>query len=164
MPKLKHYDDEGTARFITICCYRRMDYLADPIAAESLIAELDSMRHKYSIKILAYVIMPNHAHLVLLPPDKVKLGIVIGETKSRMAREYFAKIDTANRGEHVFWQKRCYDHNCRNIESIKEKITYCHNNPVRRGLVESAADYRWSSYNWYLGARDVPLRIDEIEI
>jgi putative transposase len=164
MPKLKHYDGEGTARFITLCCYRQMKYLSDPKAAELFMAKLDSMRRAYSIKILAYVIMPEHAHLVLLPSDNVKLGLVIGETKSRMAREYFAKINADNRGPNVFWQKRCYDHNCRFADVVREKINYCHNNPVKRDLVTEPGEYIWSSYNWYMGKRDVPLEIDGFEM
>ncbi|MGH8014614.1 MAG: hypothetical protein ACREBV_00290 [Candidatus Zixiibacteriota bacterium] len=44
-----------------------------------------------------------------------------------------------------------------------EKINYCHNNPVRRGLAFEPSDWRWSSYNWYIGERDVPIEIDEFE-
>ncbi|MEW5797058.1 MAG: hypothetical protein AB1772_11945, partial [Candidatus Zixiibacteriota bacterium] len=29
-------------------------------------------------------------------------------------------------GRRVFWQKRCYDHNCRSIDATIEKINYCH--------------------------------------
>jgi len=35
--------------------------------------------------------------------------------------------------------------------------------PVKRGLVTDPGNYRWSSHNWYLGWRDVPLTIDGME-
>lgn len=51
--------------------------------------------------------------------------------------------DTSNRGisAHAppFCQRRCYDHNCTTIDSVREKVHYC----------------------WYHRRRDVPLRIDE---
>lgn len=108
--------------------------------------------------------MPEHIHLVIRPPEIMKLGLVIREIKSKMAREYFSKERISTSGKNVFWQKRCYDHNCRNTESVKEKITYCHNNPVKRGLVSEPGEYRWSSYNWYIGRRDVPILLDEYEM
>lgn len=92
----------------------------------------------------------------------MKLGLVIREIKSKMAREFFAALALQIPGPRVFWERRCYDHNCRSVETTKEKINYCHNNPVRRGLVTEPGEYVWSSYNWYQGKRDVPLEIDEV--
>ena len=107
--------------------------------------------------------MPEHVHLVLLPPEGMKIGLVIGEIKSRMAREYFALTIPDISGTKVFWQKRCYDHNCKSTGSVREKIEYCHNNPVKRGLVKEPGDYKWSSYNWYQGEKNVPLEMDEVD-
>ena len=43
---------------------------------------------------------------------------------------------------------------------IWQKINYIHNNPVKSGLVESAAEYRWSSFHcFYLGESE-PLKVD----
>ena len=163
MPKLRHYDDLGTARFVTFCCYRLGEYLSDSRALELLIKYINEGRTKHGFHLLGYVIMPEHVHLVLLPPDGMKLGLVIREIKSRMAREYFALTANRTLGTRVFWQKRCYDHNCRSADTVREKIIYCHNNPVKRGLAREPGGYRWSSYNWYQGKRDVPLAMDEVE-
>ena len=90
MPKLKHFDNLGTARFVPFGCFRQGRYLSDPRARELLIKHIDEARKKHGFKLLGYVIMPEHVHLVLLPPDGMKLGSVIREIKSKMAREYFA--------------------------------------------------------------------------
>lgn len=164
MPRLKHYDDLGTARFVTFCCYRMEANLSDSLSRDLLIENIRQARLKHGFKLMAYVIMPEHVHLVLWPPDGMKLGLVIREIKSKMARKYFALTMPEITGTRVFWQKRCYDHNCRTPESVREKIKYCHNNPVRRGLAQEPGNYEWSSYNWYQGKRDVPLTIDEVEI
>ncbi len=118
--------------------------------------------------------MPEHVHLVLWLPDKIKLGSVVGELKSKSARRMLPLlIDTRGRpadrltahraGESrlVFWQIRCYDHNCRGPQTVKEKIEYCHKNPVSRGLAKGPEGWRWSSYNWYAGETDVPIAMDE---
>ena len=238
MTKLRHYDNEGTARFVTFSTYRGGDYLLEPDVPELFIRHLEAARSKHDLKLLGYVIMPDHVHLVLLSPPGVKLGLVVREIKSRMAREYFAGIgripsspdsdhlrNASNSGrphlepfsgrpriasilgrsqlapfsgrpqlavgnnrerklssdcpplacppsravgnsqtaQRVFWQKRCYDHNCRSTAVVKQKIEYCHLNPVRGRLVASPGDYKWSSYNWYRGEGDVPLHMDAYE-
>lgn len=161
MPRLKHYDNLGTVRFVTLCCYHFRPHFIDDSAAHLFIKHLDAARKKYGFRLLAYVIMPEHVHLVLLPPDDMKLGMVIREIKSKMAREYFVAAKPDAGEAHVFWQKRCYDHNCRTIDAIRQKMVYCHNNPVRRGLARNPAGYSLSSYCWYQGKRDVPILMDE---
>ncbi len=131
---------------------------------ELLLKQIEQARLKYRFKLLAYVLMPEHVHLVMWPPDGMKMGRVIGEIKSKMAREYFALTMPSTKGKKVFWQKRCYDHNCRTADTIREKIEYCHKNPVKRGLVAGPGEYVFSSFNWYRGEREVPLLMDEVEI
>ena len=165
MPKLRHYDNEGTARFVTFCCYRNLPFLDSEVAKRLLLEELNRTRRKHGFKLLAYVIMPEHVHLVLHPPDGMPLGLVVREMKSRSARRWFAEEMSGRQGDkRVFWQKRCYDHNCRTPEATLEKIRYCHANPVRRGLVAEPGEYYWSSYNCYLGVKDVALEVDRFEM
>jgi len=121
--------------------------------------------------------MPEHVHLVLLPLENLKLGRIIGTLKSVSGFKSLTYL-RANEPETIkllqrfeggkikeaFWQKRCYDHNCRTIETTLGKIKYCHKNPVFRGLAQDPADWTWSSYNWYIGRRDVPLEMDEYPV
>jgi putative transposase len=161
VPKLKHFDSTGTARFITFICYRREPSLVDEKAKGILAHYIDQTRQKYKFRILGYVFMPDHVHLVIHPIDGTPIGKVIREIKSLSAREWFKdKLFESPEAKRVFWQKRCYDHNCRTTVDTREKITYCHNNPVLRNLVDEPAKWEWSSCNWYLGSRDVPLKID----
>ena len=162
MTKLRHWDDFGTARFVTFSCFYRQPHLERPGAKQILIEEIARARDKHNFKLIGYVLMPEHVHLVLLPPDGMSLGLVIREIKSRSAKRYFAVSQIAPAtSKRVFWQRRCYDHNCRSIDSVREKVRYCHQNPVKRGLVDEAKDWEWSSYNWYRGRQDVPLSVDE---
>jgi len=43
---------------------------------------------------------------------------------------------------------------------IWQKINYIHNNPLKAGLVKSAADYRWSSFRAFYRQSDKPLPVD----
>ena len=164
MTNLHHFDNLGTARFVTFSCYRRQPYLNTDNAKQFFIESLELVRKKHGFKLYGYVLMPEHVHLVLHPPDEKRLGLLIREIKSRAARAFFASTDHATGRTNVFWQRRCYDHNCRTVDTVREKIIYCHQNPVKRGLVDEPGLWRWSSYNWYQGERDVPLKADDFHL
>jgi len=173
MPLLQHFDNLNTARFVTFCCYRRQQFLNSSPVIQTFLDSLADTRSNYQFRLLGYVIMPEHVHLVIHPPDGTSLGPMIGEIKSKSAGQIIAnnliqlpdncRIVRNGQERWAFWQPRCYDHNCRTEEIVLEKINYCHNNPVRRGLANEPGDWRWSSYNWYIGKRDVPITIDEFE-
>ena len=63
----------------------------------------------------------------------------------------------------AFWQRKYYDYNCRTKDIVLEKIDYCHNNPVVRGLVVNPKDWEWSICRWYLGNDDVLIKMDKFE-
>ncbi len=173
MTKLRHYDEWDTCRFITFGCHNRLSLLTDQEDILIFLETLKSICHKYEISLLGYVVMPDHVHLLLLPQRRVKLGQVIGEIKSLSARRIIERwrsrsesrltsLQIIRDGEarKSLWLRRCYDHNCRSIKSVLEKIQYCHNNPVNRGLVDKAEDWQWSSYRFYKGSEDTVLSID----
>ena len=60
-----------------------------------------------------------------------------------------------------FWQDGGgYDRNYVTPVEIRKQIDYIHNNPVRRGLVENAVDYRWSSAGFWICDMDSVIPID----
>jgi putative transposase len=62
-----------------------------------------------------------------------------------------------------FWQRGGgYDRNVIEPATLLEMIEYMHNNPVRRGLVETAADWIWSSARFHAGRLPVPIAMDEL--
>jgi putative transposase len=176
MPRLKHFDSLSTARFVTFTTYRRIKLLEFEPTMELVAKHISSLREVEQIKVHGYVIMPDHVHLVITPPDTVKLGLEIGKMKARSAHGILSiwrtiglsvpmrlNIDHEPTGQSAFWQRRCYDHNCRTPEILKEKINYCHMNPVKQKLVSSPEEWLYSSYNWYMGKSNVPVQIDPIE-
>jgi putative transposase len=52
--------------------------------------------------------------------------------------------------EHLFWQSGGgYDRNLDEPSTLLANIEYIHMNPVRRGLAQSATDWKWSSASWF---------------
>jgi putative transposase len=60
------------------------------------------------------------------------------------------RVPHGNRVQHHFWQPgRGYDRNVTDTRTLQSMIDYIHENPVRRGLVERARDWKWSSAGWF---------------
>jgi len=176
MPKLHHYDKFNTVRFITMSCYRRYRLFNHIRLYKIFLRHLESFRIKNETSVLGYVVMPNHVHLVLYPHIELKMGIAMGKLKSLSAYEIISdwkrennevleklRVMRGNKESYAFWQLRCYDHNCRSPKIVREKINYCHNNPVRAGLVKEPEEWRWSSYNCYWSNREEIVRVDKID-
>jgi putative transposase len=119
-------------------------WLRDPPIAELVSQAIvigECQRRFYEL--CAWVVMPNHVHLLILP--RVPVAILMRWLKGSTAR-------TANRllrrtGQ-PFWQDESYDHYLRQSKSIQRTIGYIEQNPVSAGLVSSAVDWRWSSAGW----------------
>ncbi|MEW5922380.1 MAG: transposase [Candidatus Zixiibacteriota bacterium] len=143
MPNLKHFDGFGTIRFVTFSCHKRLPLLFDEKDILIFLKHLSEIKEKYSIKLFSYVIMPEHIHLVMLPKDTDRIGLIIGELKSLPGRAIIdrwrhinhprlidVKVLRDGKAKYAFWQKRCFDFNCRTRERAIEKINYCHKNSV----------------------------------
>jgi putative transposase len=100
----------------------------------------------------AWTIMSNHMHLLLLP--KAPPSRLLQSLKGASARE--ANRILGRTGER-FWQAESYDHRVRDQEEWKRIRTYIEENPLKAGLVRSAADYRWSSASQRLESDETSL-------
>jgi len=91
--------------------------------------------------------MPEHVHLLLNEPALATLGDAIHDLKlSFCCRLKYLSPATGSGG---FWEKRYYDRNVRDAEEFAVKLHYLHRNPVKRGLVNDPAEWKWSSFRHY---------------
>jgi REP element-mobilizing transposase RayT len=88
----------------------------------------------------AYVIMPNHVHILLEP--RLPLAKITGVIKGVAARDGNA---TLGRSGKPFWQDESFDHWIRNSAEFARVCYYIEWNPVRAGLVAQPQDWKWSS-------------------
>ena len=105
---------------------------------------LKEMSHRYSLKIYAFCLMPNHLH-ILLSPERDNLYDVMRNLFSRYAMKFNQKY---GRKGHLFGgpyrQAVCLDGNYLLAASL-----YIHLNPVRAELATDPLKYRWSSCTLY---------------
>jgi hypothetical protein len=97
--KVHHFNLPGQAHELTFSCYRRLPLLSRDRTRRWIIESIEAARKQRGFAVLAFVIMPEHAHLI--------------------------------------------------VYLLRQMIEYIHNNPVRRGLVDRAVDWPWSSACWY---------------
>ena len=124
----------------------------------------------------AFVIMPEHIHLVINPRQGVGISTILKTVKQSVSRKaliwlgdhaasvFVSVSQIFNRVARVsyrFWQRGGgYDRNLRSVADVHEKIHYVHNNPVRCGLVAKASLWPWSSCHAWETGTGQPIAID----
>jgi putative transposase len=98
-------------------------------------------------RILAYCLMSNHIHLVVIPEEPQSLAVAMRRTHSRYALYINAR---RNRVGHL-WQNRFYS-GALDDEHLWVALRYVEKNPVRANLVQHAEEYKWSSAAAHLGS------------
>jgi putative transposase len=173
--KRRRRDDDSLApRCLTFSCYKRYQFLNRDRTRQRFVEELAQARSRWPIDVWAYVIMPEHVHLIVAPRERLKVGRVVGWVKEQVARKAIAWMEkhapqwlpriTVQEGELIrrrFWQPGGgYDRSIESEAALLAMILYIHQNPVRRGLTTRAEEWLWSSAQWYAGMTDVPLAMD----
>ena len=121
MPKgLKRYYGHDYLHFLTCSCYHRQLWLNEPRRRDQFLQILEEVRQRYRFVVVAYVVMPDHIHLVISEPEIGTPSTVMQVLKQRFARQVlrsagrsfalFAKGGDSQEQPHV-WQRRFYDFN-----------------------------------------------------
>ena len=84
--KLERYDIPGHARELTFSCYHRSDYLMDQTVCLFFLEELNQAQRHFKFKLWAYVLMPNHVHLLLFPQDGTQMSTLLQSIKGRTSK------------------------------------------------------------------------------
>jgi putative transposase len=147
---------QGHLHFITFSCYQRLPLLDAAPTRDFFVKELGRLRDELGFRLVGYVVMPEHVHLLLSEPPLGNPSTVLHTLKLRVSRKIRARgngivLPFARRREPLpaFWQARFYDFNVYSEWKRKEKLEYIHANPVARGLVTHPEDWPWSSWSFY---------------
>jgi putative transposase len=101
------------------------------------------------VSILAYCLMPNHIHLIAVPPEEDSLAVFLRRVHGRFAQYFNAR---RARSGHL-WQNRFYS--CPMGPShLWTAIRYVECNPVRAGLAAEPAEFEWSSAEAHFSGQD----------
>jgi putative transposase len=115
-------------------------WLKEPKIAALVIATLKDLDRKKLCRVHAYVVMPNHVHVLLEPGTA--LAKITKLLKGRTARE--ANLLLRRTGK-PFWQNESFDHWIRNSAQFERVRNYIERNPVSARLVANPEEWPWSS-------------------
>lgn len=123
---------------------------------EAFLSWLRQAARQFKVAIHAYVLMPNHFHLLATPTDDLGLAHMI----QWVGRHYVPYFNRKYQHVGGLWQGR---YKTTVIDSENYFLTcsrYIELNPVRAGMLNDPAQYRWSSYAHHIGMRSDQLVTD----
>ncbi len=165
-----HYTEQPHAHYLTFSCYKRLWLFKSPVLYKSFIDHLSNTHRSMYFKLYGFVLMPNHAHLLIFPQSETSVSSILSKIKGPFAYQALRylrdhqpdihdklKVVKGNKTTWRFWQAGGgYDRNIYSDEVFRRTIEYMHNNPVRKGFVEKPEDWKWSSVRYYqTGVSDV---------
>ena len=161
--------------YITAVAKDRLPVFQTDAIKKVTCAAIAEARSSCGFLLFAYVIMPDHIHLLTDGPRKPSevLRYLKGTSAHRVI-EYLKEKgyeSSLQKLRHEDWKRNhrhpLWEHESNVLQIFSEsmlmqKANYIHLNPVRKGLVERATDYLWSSVRYWNGCQreDEPLRVD----
>lgn len=161
MAKRRRFEIKHQPRFVTCSCFGRLQLFHNDAIKDAFVEELTSSLQRLCFDLHAWIIMPEHIHLLLTPDlPQSPLSKVLQDLKSRSASRILRRwyeLDAPilkrlrdKQGKAHFWLAGGgYDRNIYTGQAYQEKLHYIHTNPVKRGLVDRPEDWRWSSAGAY---------------
>jgi putative transposase len=158
---LKRFEEPGEARYLTWSCYDQLELFNNPHIRDAFLERLLQSRTRLGFKLLAWVVMLEHVHLLIQPfPPDLTIKHIAADIKGPFANTTVTRwkalnarilprlVDSA--GLTHFWRRGGgYDRNTYSQRELREKIDYIHANPVRRGYCANPHEWQWSSAGYY---------------
>ncbi|HJV87853.1 MAG TPA: transposase [Noviherbaspirillum sp.] len=110
----------------------------------------------FKVAVHAYVLMPDHLHLLVSPSDETGLGKMM----QWVGRHYVPYFNTRYHRSGTLWQGRFRATVIESEAYFLACSCYIESNPMRAGLVQDAAEYSWSSFSHHAGVKPDPLLTD----
>ena len=152
MPRVARAVFAGVPHHVTQRGNRREEVFFEEQDYKKYLAWLREYTEKHEVQVLAYCLMTNHTHLIMVPKDEDGLHSVLKPLHMRYAQ----RLNRSRGWNGHVWQGRYFS------APLDEAYTwaairYVERNPVRAGMVVRAEAYRWSSAAAHCGVRDDPI-------
>ncbi len=148
MPRIARTVFAGVPHHITQRGNRREEVFFTDEDRHAYLAWLKDYAERCGLDILAYCLMTNHVHLVVVPASEDSLRQVLKPLHMRYAQ----RINRANNWKGHLWQGRFFS-SALDETYLWAAIRYVERNPVRAGMVRKGENYRWSSASAHCGLR-----------
>jgi putative transposase len=129
----------------------RQDIFLSDADRHMFLALLEELSERFNVDIYAYVLMDNHYHLLLKTVEAN-----ISRAMQWLGTAYTRKFNLAHHTSGHLFQGRYKSIIVENDAYLLRLSCYIHRNPLRAGIVDRLADYRWSSYHYYAYKKKAP--------
>ena len=160
----KSFDEPGHAHLLTFTCYKHRPFFADDATCRLFLEILDAARNRHGFEVWAYVIMPEHVHLLVFSG---RSGATVATILQSVKQPIAAKLKQSlppnlPNGKFRMWERGGgHDRNLWSDQALHKAMEYVHANPVRRDLSSTPEAYEWSSARWYEKSEG-PFSVDNI--
>ena len=152
MARLARIVAPGRAHHVTQRGNRRMQTFFCDEDYQEYLSLLGQWCGEFEVRIWAYCLMPNHAHLILVPSAADGLRRAVAEVH----RRYTRMINFREGWRGCLWQGR-FASFVMSEKHLMGAVRYVERNPVKAGLVERAEQWPWSSAAGHVGDCDESL-------
>lgn len=146
----------GTKRInhIVIRGVNKQDIFLDKQDKSKFVKEILNTKQKYHYELYAFVIMPNHVHMVIYDKE-FNLPSIMNSLQTRYVSYFNKKYERVG---HLF-QDRYFNKMIEDENYFKSTIRYIHKNP-EKAFISKKENYEWSSYNEYINNDNSIVDID----
>jgi putative transposase len=149
MPRIARIVGIGLPHHITQRGNYRQNIFKDDADRKIYLSLMKEMSDRYKLSILAYCLMSNHVHFIVVPEKKDSMGNVFKYVNTKYAT-YFNNSN-GNSG-HLF-QARFFS-SVMDDYHTKVCARYIERNPIRAGVVQNVLDWQWSSAGIHCGVEN----------
>src|SRR5271157_276404 len=148
----------ATTYFVTAGTAFKKNLLQSDRMADVFCETLFDYRDARRFQVHAFVVMPNHFHLILTVPEGSTLERAVQFIKGGFSYQAGKRFGLRC----PIWQKSFLDRRVRDADELDKYRSYIHQNPVRAGLVGVAEEYRHSSSNPAFVMDELPQRLKPV--
>jgi putative transposase len=143
MPRIRRVCPPGVAQHVINRGNDRRTIFHKSGDYEAFLRLLGEAQAQTPMPVLAYCLMPNHFHLIVLPESAVALSAYMRWLMNAHVRQYHQHYETCGRG-HIY-QGRFKNFSIQTDRYLLNAWRYVEGNALRAGLVRRAEHWRWSS-------------------
>jgi len=171
------YEAFGNLFFVTSTVVGFLEVFRHEALCDIMIDNLKFYQDRGDFIILAYVIMPNHFHLIIKVNEGHTISSCIGNLKRITSRQITEKLQISGNdklltdldkeagkeptNDSKIWKNRFDSFVLSNEDTLRQKIDYIHGNPARKGLIGDVTRWKYSSASDYYGTGLGILAVDK---
>ena len=134
---------EGYTYLVTTRAVRQRSLTAPPEIPDIICRNLLWIRDHHRMALHAFVLMPDHRHIVITPQHDETLARIMHTVKSYSAQRVNAALGVSG----PLWQDGYHERGVRGQRVMRAMVEYVEGNPVRAGLVNCPGQWPYSSAN-----------------